>query len=67
VFVSPDFVVDEDRFFAVDALFRERAVAVGLRAGAAAAIRRGLVGRLEVVSPLEPLSCRVLASAGALG
>ena len=36
VFVPRVFVLDADRFFAVDAPFRERAVAVGLRAGAAA-------------------------------
>jgi hypothetical protein len=67
VFVSRSFGVDADRFFAVDTPFRARAVAVGLRAGAAAATRRRLVARLEVVSPLEPLSRRVLASDGALG
>ena len=67
VLVSRNFVVDVDRFFAVDTPFRERAVAVGLRAGAAAAIRRGLVAGLEVVSPLEPIACCVLESEGALG
>jgi hypothetical protein len=67
VFVSRIFVVDADRFFAVDTPFRERAVAIGLRAGAAATTRRRLVAGPEVVSPLEPLSCRVPASDGALG
>ena len=67
VFVPRVFVLVADRFFAVDTPFRERAVAVGLRAGVAAATRRGLVARLEVVSPLEPLPCRVPASDGALG
>jgi hypothetical protein len=68
VFVPRLFVLDADRFFAVDVPFRERAVAVGLRAGAAAR-------RLDapsspgsvVVSPLEPRSCRALATDGALG
>ena len=36
VFVPRVFVLDADRFFAVDAPFRERTMAVGLRAGAAA-------------------------------
>ncbi len=67
VFVPRVFVLDAARCFLVDTPFRERAVAVGLRAGVAAATRRGLVARLEVVSPLEPLSCRALASDGALG
>jgi hypothetical protein len=68
VFVTRVFVLDADRFFAVDAPFPERAVAVGLRAGAAAR-------RLDVawspswggVSPLEPFSSRALATDGALG
>ena len=67
VFVPRVFGLDADRFFGLDTSFRERAVAVGLRAGVAAATRRGLVARLEVVSPLEPLSCPVLASDGARG
>jgi hypothetical protein len=62
------FVLDAVRFFAVDAPFRERAVTVGLRAGAAAR-------RLDAasspgsgsVSPLEPFSCRALAPDVALG
>ena len=39
VFVPRVFVLDADRFFAVDAPFRERAVAAGLRVGAC--VRRG--------------------------
>jgi hypothetical protein len=66
VVVSRIFLVDVDRFLAVDTPLRERAVAVGLRAAAAAVTRRGLVPRLEVVSPLELLSCRVLGADGAL-
>jgi hypothetical protein len=68
VFVPRVFVLEADRFFAVDAPFRERVVAVGLRAGAAA-------WRLDVASspgsggfsPLEPLSSRALAMDGVLG
>ena len=67
VLVPRVFVLDADRFFAVDTPFGERAVAVGLRAGDAAATRRGVVAGLEVVSPLEPLSRRALATDGALG
>ena len=68
VFVPRVVPLDADRFFAVDALFRERPVAVGRRAGAAArrldaAAAPGSVG----VSPLEPLSCRAFATDGALG
>jgi hypothetical protein len=68
VFVARVFVLDADRFFAVDAPFPERAVAVGLRAGAAvrrldAASSPGAGG----VSPLESLSCGALATEGALG
>jgi len=68
VFVPSVFVLDADRFFAGDAPFRERAVPAGLRVGAAArrldaASSPGSGG----VAPLEPLSCRELASDGALG
>ena len=67
-FVPRVLVLDADGFFAVDAPFRERAVAAGLRAGAAprrldAASSPGSGG----VAPLEPLSCRALATDGALG
>ena len=68
VFVPRVFVLDADRFFAVDTPFRERAVAAGLRAGAAA--RRLDAASLPGsggVAPLEPLSCRALATDGALG
>ncbi len=62
------FVLDADRCFAVDAPFRGRAVAVGLGACVAAprldaASSPGSGG----VSPLEPLSCRALATDGPLG
>jgi hypothetical protein len=60
------FVLDADRFFAVDAPFRERAVAVGLRAGAAARRLEASAPGSATVSSLEPLSCRALAD-GALG
>ena len=68
VFVPRVFVLDADRFFAVDAPFRELAVAAGLRIGAVArrldaASSPGSGG----VAPLEPLSCRALATDGALG
>jgi hypothetical protein len=68
VFVPRVLVLDADRFFAFDAPFRERAVAAGRRAGAAArrldaASSPGSGG----VSPLEPLSCLTLATDGALG
>ena len=67
VFVPRVFVLDADRFSAVDAPFRERAVAAGLRVGAVArrldaASSPGSRG----VAPLEPLSCRALATDGAL-
>jgi hypothetical protein len=68
VFVPRVFVLDADRFFAVDAPFRELAVAAGQRVGAVArrldaASSPGSRG----VSLLEPLSCRALATDGALG
>jgi hypothetical protein len=70
IFVSVPrvFVLDADRLFTLDAPFREGAVALGLRADAAArrldaASSPGSWG----VSPLEPLSCRALATDGALG
>jgi len=66
VVVARVFVLDTDGFFAVDAPFRERAVAVGRRVGAAAR-------RLDAASSpglgwrLEPPSGRALATDGALG
>jgi hypothetical protein len=68
VFVPRGFVLDADRCFAADAAFRERTVAVGLRAGAAAR-RLDVASRpgLGIVSPLEPLSRGALGTDGALG
>ena len=67
VFVPRVFVLDADRFFAVDAPFRERAVAVRLRASAAARRLEASSPGSAGVSPLEPLVCRALAADGALG
>ena len=67
VFVPRVFVLDADRFFAVDAPFRERAVAVRLRASAAARRLEASSPGSAGVSPLEPLFCPALAADGALG
>ncbi len=68
VFGPRVFLLDTDRFFAVDAPFREPAVAVGLCAGAAARrLDAASSPGSEGVSRLEPLSCRALATDGALG
>jgi hypothetical protein len=67
VFVPRLFVLDADRFFAVDAPFRERAVTVGLRAGAAGRRLDAASSPGSGLSPLEPLSCGALATDGALG
>ena len=65
VFVPRVFVLDANRF-AVDAPFRERAVAVRLRASAAARRLEASSPGSAGVSPLEPLVCRALAADGAL-
>jgi hypothetical protein len=69
VFFEPRvFVLDPDGFFAVDTPFRERGVAVGLRARDAARRLDGASSPgLGTVSPLEPVSCRALATDGSLG
>ena len=68
VFVPRILVLDADGFFAGDAAFRERAVAIGLRAGAAVR-RRDAASSPDAagVSPLEPLSCIATATDGSLG
>ena len=65
-FVPRVFVLDTDRFFAVDAPVRERAVAVGLRAGAARRLDAASSPGSVVVSPLAAFSCRTVATGGAL-
>jgi hypothetical protein len=68
VVVPRVFVLEAVRFFAAGAPFRERAAAVDLRAGAAA--RRpdaGFSPGSGAISPLDPLSCRALATDGSLG
>jgi hypothetical protein len=66
VFVSRVFVLELAGFFAVEARFRERAVAVGLRAGAARRLDGASSPDSVVVSPLAAVSCRALATGGAI-
>jgi hypothetical protein len=68
VFVPRVFALDADCFFAIDPPFRERAVAVFLRAGTAARrLDAASSAGSRSVSTVEPLSSRTLATDGALG